>query len=75
MDCDVEAAKVQLNHVRSGGREIPRHTSSNPGHGPKGGWASTQGNGSQMDWLSDRKSPLDGLLKPINSRKKPTLYE
>ena len=38
-------------------------------------WSSTWGNGSQMGGLSDRRSPLGGLLQPINSRKKPRLYK
>ena len=51
------AAVVQWKHVRSGGREIAKRTGSNPGHGPRGDWASTLGNG-----LSDRRSPLGSLL-------------
>ena len=35
---------------------------SKPGHGLSGDWASTCGSGSQMDGLSDRRSPLGGLL-------------
>ena len=34
----------------------------NPGHGLSGDWASTQGNGSQMGGLSDRRFLLGGLL-------------
>ena len=58
----------------SGDREIHKHKGSNPSHGRRGDWASTRGNGSKMSRLSDRRSPLDGLLWPINSRQKPTLY-
>ena len=48
---------------------------SNPGHGLNGDWTSTQGNGSQTGGLPDKRSPLGGLLQPINSRKKPTLFK
>ena len=35
---------------------------SNPNQGPRGDRASTQGNGSQIDRLSERLSPLGNLL-------------
>ena len=55
-------AVVQWNHVRSGGLEIHKRMSSNPGHGSKGDWASTRDNGSQMGSVSDRRSPLGSFL-------------
>ena len=39
-----------------------KSTNSNPGHGMRGGWASTRGNGSQIDRLLDRRTPFGSLL-------------
>ena len=55
--------------MHSGGLEIPKCTASNPGHGLRGDWTSTRGDGFQMGGLSDRRSPLGGLLQLINSHK------
>ena len=49
---------VQWSHMHSGDLEILSHMSLIPGHGLRGNWASIWGNGSQMDGLSDRRSPL-----------------
>ena len=59
--------------VSSGAHDIPKRISSNPGHGSRGGWASTRGNSSQMGGLSDTRSLLGSLLQPTNSRKMSTL--
>ena len=53
---------VQWNDVHSGGQGILKRIGSNPGHGPRKDWSSTQGNGSQMGGLSDRRFLLGGLL-------------
>ena len=55
------AAVVQWNLSSFEAQGVPKCTSLNPGHGLRGDWASTWGNGSQMDGLTDR-SPLGGLL-------------
>ena len=57
-----KVAVVQWNNLRFGGCGIPVHMGLNPGHGLRGDWPSTQGNGFQMGGLSDRRSPLGGLL-------------
>ena len=53
---------VQWNRLCFRGRGIPKCMGSNPGHILSGDWASTRGNSSQMGELSDRRSPLGGLL-------------
>ena len=45
---------VQWKRLRFGNLGIPERIGSNPGHGLKGDWVSTRGNGSQMGGLSDR---------------------
>ena len=58
----LRVAVVQWNRLRSGGLGIPESTGSNPGYGLSGDWASTWGNGSEVDGFLDRKSPLGGFL-------------
>ena len=65
---------IQWNRLHFGSLGISEHTSSNPGHGLNGDWASTRGNGFKMGGFSDRSS-LGGLLYPIDSRKNPTLFK
>ena len=44
------------------GQDIPEHMGLNPGHSPREHLTSTCGNGSEVGGLSDRRSPLGGLL-------------
>ena len=60
--CKVGAAVVQWNPLHFGGLGILEHTGSNPGHSVSGDCESTWGSGSQMCGLSDRRTPLGGLL-------------
>ena len=52
----------QWNRWRSGGLGIHERIGSNTDYGLSGDWASTRGNGPQVGGLSDRRSPLGGLL-------------
>ena len=53
---------IYRNGLRFGGPGIPERMGSIPRNGLSGDLASNQGNGSQMGGLSDRRSPLGGLL-------------
>ena len=48
--------------MRSGGLWIPELIGSNPDYGLSGHWQATRGNGPQVGWLSNKRSPLGGLL-------------
>ena len=60
--CYIVTTMVQWNHVQFWDLKIPKPIGSNPGHGSVGDWASTWGNGTQMNGLPDRRSLLGGFL-------------
>ena len=58
----LSAAVVYWNHLRPGGLGIPERIGSNTDYGLSGYWGCTRGKGSQVGGLSDRRSPLGGLI-------------
>ena len=53
---------VERNCLRAGDLGIPKRIGSNPDYDLIEDLESTQGNGPQVSGLSDRRSPLGGLL-------------